>query len=141
MEPHEAGAPNNRHHGADGATLGERIDRVSSNAHHAWSRTRDALGDIKGTLDIQGRVNRHPYGTIAAALGIGYVLGGGIFSRLTGRILGLGLRVGLRLAALPLIKEELYGLAEGLTAGGEGQEGHAGRARAGHGNTNKEKEP
>ena len=93
---------------------------MSGSAQQAWSRTRDAIGDIKGTLDIDGRVGRHPYGTIAAAVGIGYVLGGGLFSRLSARILGLGLRVGLRLAVLPLIKDELLGLAETL---GEGESG------------------
>jgi hypothetical protein len=141
MEPEHRGAEARQHGGAgDGATLGERIDRVSSSAQHAWSRTRDAVSDIRGTLDIQGRVNRHPYATLAAAVGIGYVLGGGLFSRLTGRVLGLGLRLGIRLAAIPLLKEELYGLAEGL-AGGEGQEGAAGRERSRHANTNKEREP
>ena len=78
MEPEQSG-PGRRHH-QDGATLGERIDRVSSNAQQAWTRTRHTLSDLQGTLDIQGRVNRHPYGTLAAAVGIGYVLGGGLFS-------------------------------------------------------------
>ena len=63
-------------------------------------------------LDIQGRVKRNPYGTVAAAVGIGYVLGGGLFSPLTARIVGLGLRIGLRLAVLPLLKQEMAELVE-----------------------------
>ena len=40
------------------------------------------------------------------AVGVGFVLGGGLFTRLTATIVGAGLRVGL-MAALPLLKEEL----------------------------------
>jgi hypothetical protein len=138
MEPQQPRAAH-RQHGPDGAaTFGERIDRMSDTAHQAWDRTRHAFDDIKETMDIQGRVSRHPYGTLAAALGIGYVLGGGLFSRLTGRILGLGLRLGIRLAALPLIKDELLGFAEALGTGGpRAERGEETRPS----NTNKEREP
>ena len=103
-------------------TLGQHVDYVSGSAQHAWSRTRDAFSDIKGTVDLDGRVKRHPYGTLAAAVGIGYVLGGGLFSPLTARIIGLGLRIGMRLAVLPLITDELTGLAETMGGGAEGEE-------------------
>jgi hypothetical protein len=45
---------------------------------------------------------------MAAALGVGYVLGGGLFTSLTGRLL----KMGLRLAALPMVREELMSMAE-----------------------------
>jgi hypothetical protein len=55
---------------------------------------------------------------VAAALGVGYVLGGGLFSGLTFRLVGLG----VRLAAIPLVKHQLLDLAEaavsGFTGGG-----------------------
>jgi hypothetical protein len=79
-----------------------------------WDRTRDSVSDISNALDIQGRVQRNPYGTVAAAVGIGYVLGGGLFSPLTARIVGLGLRIGLRLAVLPMLKQEMAELVESL---------------------------
>ena len=47
-----------------------------------------------------------PYAMVLGAVGIGFVLGGGLFTRLTATIVGAGLRVGL-MAALPLLKEEL----------------------------------
>src|SRR4051794_19451084 len=104
MESQESNAPNGQQRDDGGnRSFGQRVDRVSDTAQQAWSRTRDAVTDIKGTLDLDGRVSRNPYGTIAAAVGIGYVLGGGIFSPLTARILGLGLRLGIRLAALPFL--------------------------------------
>jgi hypothetical protein len=94
------------------ATLGKRVDQVSHTAEQAWSKTRDALSNVDD--NIKGRVRRNPYGSMAAALGIGYVLGGGIFTPLTARIVGVGLRLGMRLALLPLLKQELSELAEGF---------------------------
>jgi hypothetical protein len=56
--------------------------------------------------DLEERVARNPYGMVAGAIGIGFVLGGGLFTRMTARIVGAGLRIGL-MAALPLLKDEL----------------------------------
>jgi hypothetical protein len=55
-------------------------------------------------LEVQ--VARNPYGMVAGAIGIGFVLGGGLFTRMTARIVGAGLRIGL-MAVLPLLKDEL----------------------------------
>jgi hypothetical protein len=106
-------------HGAGAMTLGQRVDRVNEGARDAWSQTRDAFTDIKEAIDLDGRVKRNPYGTIAAAAGIGYVLGGGIFSPLTAWAVRIGLRIGVRLAVLPIVKDQISELAESLTAGGE----------------------
>jgi hypothetical protein len=38
---------------------------------------------------------------------VGFVLGGGLFTRLTARIAGAGLRIGLA-AAWPLLQQELF---------------------------------
>jgi hypothetical protein len=54
-------------------------------------------------VDLRGRVQRHPIGMVLAAAGIGYVLGGGLFSPTTGRLL----RLGLRLAIIPFVKNQL----------------------------------
>jgi hypothetical protein len=131
-------------HGGGRRTFGDAVERVGDTAQQAWSRTRDAVDDIKGTLDVQGRVDRHPYGTVAAALGIGYVLGGGLFSPLTARIIGLGVRIGLRLAAIPVLRDELFGLAEALgdrEAGGEEREPREGGRRTREPKTKKENQP
>jgi hypothetical protein len=73
-----------------------------------------ALTDV--TRRVDERVKQHPYGTLAAAVGIGYVLGGGLFTRLTARLLRLGLAVGLPLTVSPLVKKELTSLTESLVA-------------------------
>ncbi len=103
---------------------------VNDSAHKAWDRTRGAVSELKRAAAIEERVNRNPYGAVAAALGIGYVLGGGIFTPLTSRIVALGLRIGIRLAVLPMLKDEISVLADAL--GGEGEAGsEAGKGRRG----------
>ena len=103
--------------GAGALTVGQRFDRASDGAQEAWSRTRETVDDIKERLDIEGRVARNPYGMMAAALGVGYVLGGGLFSPLTARLVGFGMRMGLRLAAIPFLENELRGLTESVMNG------------------------
>jgi hypothetical protein len=106
--------PNGRSAGDGTKKLGKRIEKVGHTAEHVWDRTRDSVSDIRDALDIPGRVERHPYGTVAAAVGIGYVLGGGLFSPLTASIVRLGVRIGLKLAVLPLLKQEMAELVETL---------------------------
>jgi len=60
---------------------------------------------VKDILDIEGRVERNPYGMMAGAVGAGFVMGGGLFTRLTGRIAGAALRIGV-MAALPRLEKE-----------------------------------
>jgi hypothetical protein len=58
-------------------------------------------------------MERHPYAMLATAAAVGYVLGGGLFTATTARLVRLGLKV----AALPLIKNELFNLAESSLSG------------------------
>ena len=64
-------------------------------------------GTVGEILDIEGRLQRNPYGMIAGAIAVGFVLGGGLFTRLTAGIAAAGLRMGL-MAALPLVQQELF---------------------------------
>jgi hypothetical protein len=64
-------------------------------------------GTVGEILDIEGRLQRNPYGMVAGAIAVGFVLGGGLFTRLTARIAAAGLRMGL-MAALPLVQQELF---------------------------------
>lgn len=124
--------PNNGSHSSgDNQGFGQRVDQIGSEAQHLWSNARSAVSDLGQTLDIKGRVERNPYGMMFAALGVGYVLGGGLFTPLTGRILKLG----VRLAMLPFVKDELLGMAEnalrGYEAGQASVGGQTGAAGAG----------
>jgi len=106
------GTPQSQESGSN-AGFGQRVDQIGSEAQQLWSDARGAVTDLGQTLDLRGRVERNPYGMMVAALGVGYVLGGGLFTPLTARIL----RLGVRLAALPLVKDELMGMAEAAFQG------------------------
>lgn len=71
-------------------------------------------------IDLRGRVERNPIGMMLAAAGVGYFLGGGLFSPLTGRLV----RVGLRLALIPLVKSQLGNIVG--ASHGEASEGASG---------------
>jgi hypothetical protein len=126
VETREERPPNGTRGNGGSHGLSERLDQAGKAAGQTWSRARDTFTDLRQTVDLPGRVDRHPYGTLAAALGIGYVLGGGLFTALTGRIVGLGLRVGVRLALLPMLKEEIADLVDVM---GKADEGEAATAR------------
>lgn len=59
-------------------------------------------------IGVRDRIRSHPYAVVAAALGVGYLLGGGLFTATTARVVRLGLKV----AALPLVRDQLVLLAE-----------------------------
>jgi hypothetical protein len=56
--------------------------------------------------DLEDRLARNPYGMVAGAVAVGFVLGGGLFTRLTARVVGTGMRIGLA-SALPFLTEAL----------------------------------
>ena len=74
---------------------------------------RQAATDFQDKLDLQRRIERSPYLTLAAAAGVGYVLGGGLLSRFTGR----ALRWGVKLMLLPMLRNELAALGEAAASG------------------------
>jgi hypothetical protein len=110
----------NGHVGAD-AGVGERLDQMGAAAQQLVDDARGAVRQIGSALDLGGRVQRHPYGMMLAAVGVGYVLGGGLFTPFTARMV----RLGLKLAALPLVKDELIGMAEAAVDGLTGRTGES----------------
>lgn len=117
-KPHPASKkPGNGHAPAPG--LGARVRSINRAARSFREQVRTAAADVGDAFDIRRRVRRHPYAMLAAALGMGYVLGGGLFSRTTIRFLGVAGRV----ASLPLIRSELVGLAEAMLHGATESEG------------------
>jgi hypothetical protein len=69
-------------------------------------------GALPNILDIEGRLKRNPYGMVAGAVGIGFVLGGGLFTRLSAKLFDVGLRVAL-MAALPVLEEHIAQIVRG----------------------------
>jgi len=68
----------------------------------------EAASELYERLDIGRQLQEHPYRTLAIAAGIGYVLGGGLFTPLTGTLL----RIGARAAMLPMLQNTITGPVE-----------------------------
>jgi hypothetical protein len=82
---------------------------------------------VRDIIDIDGRVERNPYGMMAGAMGAGFILGGGLFTRLTEKLAGTALRIGV-MAALPRLERE-FGWSIGRTAKAAGTPGEKGESR------------
>ncbi len=88
--------------------VAQHVDKAAEAAQTMRDEATAAGQGLADAVDLKGRVERHPYAMVAAALGAGYVLGGGLFTATTGRLI----RMGLKLAAVPLVRDELLTLAE-----------------------------
>ena len=73
----------------------------------AWSET------------LRRQTREHPGRSVALALGAGYVLGGGLFTVLTARLLGAAVRIGVRVAVVPLVTDSIAALGGGLMGQGD----------------------
>lgn len=67
-----------------------------------------ALNGIADATGLTVKVEKSPYTMLAAAVGIGYVVGGGLLTPTTFRVFQLG----FKLASVPIIKNSLFALAE-----------------------------
>jgi hypothetical protein len=75
----------------------------------------DVRKRVLGWKDIVARETvERPERTLALAATAGFLVGGGIFSRLTARLLGLGLKIGLRMAVIPMVTQGLAAFGENL---------------------------
>lgn len=79
----------------------EQAKEVALDANSALNGLSDAVG-------LTPKVEKNPYGMVAAALGIGYVIGGGLLTPTTARLF----RLGLKLATVPPIRDRLLEVAE-----------------------------
>jgi ElaB/YqjD/DUF883 family membrane-anchored ribosome-binding protein len=107
----------------EGRKTRRRRTRAASNEParllSALEEARRSLSDA--AADVGERVQEHPWRMLGLAVGAGYILGGGLFTALTGRLLLGGLRIGMRVAALPLVREELLGALGSVTDSGQGE--------------------
>ncbi len=74
--------------------LTARPSDVWEDASGAWRRA---------TQVVSREVDQRPIRTALISVGAGYLLGGGLFTPLTARLVGTGLRLALRTLALPAI--------------------------------------
>jgi hypothetical protein len=86
------------------------------------SAVSDARQSVTTLLeDWRDMVDEHPLKALGLALAAGYVVGGGLLTTFTGRLLLGGARIGFRLAALPMVRDELMGLVDTMGERGRGE--------------------
>lgn len=84
-------------------------DGILSEDLRAWPEKAREAWDY-----AEHETRERPWRAVAVAAGAGYVLGGGLLSPLTARLLGLGLRVGLRASMVPLLSAGITQWASSL---------------------------
>jgi hypothetical protein len=92
--------------------MSKNKERLTKSSH---PRPRSTVALIRDRTDsIYRQAKKHPGRTVAIALGAGYLIGGGLASRLTARVIGAGLRLGLRMVSLPLVGQGIVTFGQGL---------------------------
>jgi hypothetical protein len=100
MNPTETQAQEgNGAHAPSEPSLGDRAQAVKEQAETVAGAVTDALTE---------KVQQNPYGMIAAAFAVGYVAGGGLFTKTTARMVQLG----ARLMMIPQVRDPLLDAAE-----------------------------
>lgn len=103
------------------------MDQSNSRAERVLNQTRalnndmrglaselsEAAREMKAKVDLGPIVREHPFRTVLIAAGVGYVLGGGVFTPLTGAMV----RVGARAMLLPFLRNQLFNLVAGGESG------------------------
>lgn len=62
---------------------------------------------------LQQQIEEHPYETLAIAAGVGFVIGGGLMSKLGAKLVATGLRVGFASAVTPVLNSLLQEVSNG----------------------------
>jgi hypothetical protein len=89
---------------------------VAEEAKAFTSAISETVTSFSESIDLRGRVQRAPIAMVGAALGIGYLLGGGLFSATTRRLLKAGIGVGL----MPFVTRQLRAMAGTASTGAAG---------------------
>lgn len=93
--------------------VAQHVNKAGEAAHQFLDEAKASGQGLMEAVDLQGRVDRNPYGMVAGALGVGYLLGGGLFTPMTARLFRLAIKV----AAVPLVRGELLSFAESAIDG------------------------
>jgi hypothetical protein len=81
-------------------TISEVSDRVGRIGSEARELTHTLESSVREAEDyMREQMSSHPYRALAAAAAVGYVLGGGLATRLTALLLAFGSRMALEVAA------------------------------------------
>lgn len=94
------------------ASLPRTTQRVRHDAEALAQSVQDAAGQVENS--IAENMRERPWSTLAVAAGVGFVLGGGLATRMTRLMIGMGGRL-----AFAMVVQEL-GKRAGLTSAASG---------------------
>jgi hypothetical protein len=93
---------------------GEHAGKMLEEAKALRATASEKVDEIRESIrnfDAPGKVSAHPIAFVAGAFGVGYVLGGGIFSGTTGWLV----KNGLRAAAIVPVAKMLFASPQAVT--------------------------
>ncbi|MFT3708385.1 MAG: hypothetical protein QM817_12095 [Archangium sp.] len=90
----------------DAAELADTLQHAAKTANSAINGVSDAVG-------LTEKVEKAPYAMVGAALGLGYVVGGGLFTPTTARLV----RMAMKLTSIPMVRDRLLDVAEAAIDG------------------------
>lgn len=97
----------------DGSGRAERVIRQSralgDDVRELAGELSEAAREIRSRFDLSDTIRQHPIRTVLVAAGVGYVLGGGLFTPFTGRLI----RLGARAMFVPIVKNQIEAMAAG----------------------------
>ncbi len=88
---------------------------LQSDARQLANDLAEAGREIRSKIDFSQAIQAHPFRAILIGAGIGYVLGGGLFSSLTRRML----RIGSRALIVPIVRGQVESMLGGPQSSGE----------------------
>src|SRR5258708_30613116 len=103
----EKGYGGNGHAKASGSETFQHAKVMVDEAKAFGRSLSQSANGFSAAVDLRGRILRNPLGMMAAGLGLGYLLGGGLFTPLTKKLV----RVSLRGAILPRVRGPLFTIA------------------------------
>lgn len=84
------------------------IDRDELLGNDVTSEIRDIVETVKDKQLLQRYYSENPYVVLAAAVGVGYMIGGGTFSPFSRRVA----RIGMKALLLPLAASQLKNISD-----------------------------
>src|SRR5689334_9099145 len=98
-----------------GPTLDEAGDQLRGDLEMMRHAVAERTEQIRQT--VHTLANEHPFATVGVAFGVGYLLAGGLYSKTTARLLGLGGRFLMGAAVRSVIASGGLGVLGSLLAG------------------------
>jgi ElaB/YqjD/DUF883 family membrane-anchored ribosome-binding protein len=111
--------------------LTEAGRQIQGDARQLVTHVSEAGGELQSYISQTAR--ERPLTILAVAAGVGYVLGGGLSSRLTVLALGVGTRFAMAMAAREMGSWAMQGSGQGEQRQGRGQQQRGGRSESGGG--------